>query len=74
MLQHNKGLESLILAWNGFGYEGSAAMGWALSVNTSLTSLDLTCNRIHPPALFELLKGLEKNKTLSSLKVHFGSI
>ena len=57
------------MAWNGFGYEGCAAMGWALNVNTTLQSLDLTCNRIHPPALFELLKGLEKNKMLSSIKV-----
>ena len=44
-------------------------MGWALIENTTLQSLDLTCNRIHPPALFELLKGLEKNKSLSTLKV-----
>ena len=44
-------------------------MGWALLENTTLESLDLTCNRIHPPALFELLKGLEKNKALTTLKV-----
>ena len=57
------------MAWNGFGYEGSAAMAMALADNTSLLTLDLSNNRIHTPALFELIKGIERNKTLTILKV-----
>ncbi|KAH3830300.1 hypothetical protein DPMN_103540 [Dreissena polymorpha] len=44
-------------------------MGNALANNTTLKSLDLANNRIHQQALFELMKGLEKNKTLVVLKV-----
>ncbi|KAL4230332.1 hypothetical protein ACF0H5_010715 [Mactra antiquata] len=65
----NNGLETLLLAWNGFGFEGSAAMGKALADNTNLHTLDLSNNRIHTRDLFELIKGLEKNKTLTVLKI-----
>lgn len=67
--QANKGLETLLLAWNGFGFEGSMAMGSALAENTSLLTLDLSNNRIQTRDLFDFIKGLEKNKTLSVLKV-----
>ena len=67
--QANKGLETLLLSWNGFGFEGCTAMAYALKENTTLHALDLANNRIHPPALFELIKGLEQNKTLAVLKV-----
>lgn len=46
-------------------------MAEALTNNTSLLTLDLSNNRIHPPALFEFIKGLENNKTLTNLKVCF---
>ncbi len=41
-----------------------------LQENLTLHHLDLSNNRIHPPALFELIQGLESNKTIASLKVN----
>ena len=56
-------------SWNGFGFEGCVALGQVLRSNSTLRVLDLTNNRIHPPALFQLLPGVCGNKTLSSLFV-----
>ena len=72
-------ITTLNLAWNGFGYEGCAALARALHVNRTLVELDLTSNRIHTPALLELTKGLVLNNTLEILKVkstmlHFNDI
>ena len=40
--QENNYLKILNLSWNGFGDDGSFAMGEALKVNTTLEELDLT--------------------------------
>ena len=57
--------------WNGFGFEGCVALSDALKRNTALEKLDLTCNRIHPPGLLELMKGLLINKVLKVLIVSY---
>ena len=62
-------LRTVNLAWNGFGFEGCLAIGDMLSSNHTITELDLACNRINPPALLELLRGLTANKTLRILRV-----
>lgn len=45
------------------------ALKQVLIHNTSITSLDLSNNRIHPRALFELLGGVAANKHLLVLRV-----
>nr|KAG5689663.1 hypothetical protein BaRGS_026778 [Batillaria attramentaria] len=45
----NTFLEVLDLAWNGFGGDGTIALGQALMVNTYIRVLDLTNNRIDKP-------------------------
>ena len=67
--QKNSSLLSLNISWNGFGFEGSVAMAHALRNNTTLTELDISSNRIHPPALYEFLKGFMHNRALQKLKV-----
>ena len=67
--QNNKTLRQLNLSWNGFGFEGCAALAEMLEVNCVLKDLDLTNNRIHPPALIALLRGLTRNSTLRKLNV-----
>lgn len=68
-LQRNKSLLRLNLSWNGFGFEGCVALAEMLKSNSILTELDLTNNRIHPPALIALIRGLAQNKTLKLLNV-----
>lgn len=68
-LQRNKSLLRLNLSWNGFGFEGCVALAEMLKSNNILTELDLTNNRIHPPALIALMRGLVHNKTLKLLNV-----
>ena len=68
-LQKNSNLRVLDVSWNGFGFEGCAALGLALRENNTLEALNIACNRIHPPALYELLKGVIGNKSLLRLKV-----
>ncbi|WAQ97931.1 LR74B-like protein, partial [Mya arenaria] len=70
----NETLETLLLAWNGFGYDGCSAMADALSQNTTLRTLDLTNNRIQSPTLVQLLPGLQRNKTLAVLKLSHNPI
>ena len=67
--QKNSNLRTLNISWNGFGFEGCAALGLALRENNTLEDLNIACNRIHPPALYELLKGVVGNKSLLKLKV-----
>jgi len=67
--QNNGSLTSVNLSWNGFGYEGCSALSEALANNTVLKELNLACNRVHPPALLDLLKGLCKNSSLIKLDV-----
>ena len=45
------------------------ALSEVLRSNTTLEKLDISCNRIHPPALLELMKGLCNNKVLKVLVV-----
>ena len=67
--QKNQSLEYLNIGWNGFGFEGCVALSEVLRSNTTLEKLDISCNRIHPPALLELMKGLCNNKVLKVLVV-----
>ncbi|KAK3100783.1 hypothetical protein FSP39_025275, partial [Pinctada imbricata] len=57
----------LDLSWNGLGFEGCVALSEVLADNVTLTELNVTCNRIHPPAMLEMVKGLASNKTLKVL-------
>jgi len=59
----------LNLAWNGFGYEGSLAIGELLKKNSTLTELDLSSNRINWQAIQFIAKGLANNVTLETLTV-----
>ena len=72
-LQKNRCLVSLNLAWNGFHEGGCRAMAKALTANTTLIDLDLTCNRIDVDCLAFLLKGLQNNGTLQVLRVRYNS-
>ncbi|KAH3837052.1 hypothetical protein DPMN_110430 [Dreissena polymorpha] len=67
MIKKNKSIEYLNIGWKGFAFEGSVALSDVLRHNTTLEKLDVLCNRIHPPALLEFMKGLLKNKTLKVL-------
>jgi len=69
--QKNTNLVKLDVSWNGFAFEGSVAMAYALKQNTTLTDLNMSSNRIHPPALWELWKGVTENKTLRKISVSF---
>ena len=69
LLQVNRGLQNVNLSWNGFGFEGSVAIGDMLTMNSTLLSLDISSNRINPPAVMELMRGLTRNKVLQHLKV-----
>ncbi|KAL5012126.1 hypothetical protein ScPMuIL_010677 [Solemya velum] len=67
-------ISNLVLAWNGFAYEGCVALKHVLVHNTVLTSLDLSNNRIHPRALFELLEGFAANKHVQILRLGYNPI
>ena len=67
--QTNKSLQSLNVAWNGFGREGAKALGESLPENKKLRMLDLTNNRIDPNGIALLCKGLKSNDTLEDLRV-----
>jgi len=62
-------VSKLDLSWNGFGYEGSLALGELLKKNSTLTELDLSSNRINWQAIQFIAKGLATNRTLETLKV-----
>ena len=68
--QRNNSLKILNLAWNGFSEKGSRAMGEALAKNKCLQDLDLSSNRISMDATAFLVKGLQKNETLNTIKVY----
>lgn len=63
-MQKNCYLEKLILVWNGFGFEGSVVLKRFLENNILLFYFDFFCNWIYLFVLFEIIKGLEKNKML----------
>ncbi|XP_070198567.1 leucine-rich repeat-containing protein 74A-like [Littorina saxatilis] len=65
----SKSLRRVDLAWNGFGFEGCVALSDTLARNHTLHDLDISSNRINPPALMELVKGLARNKTLKALRI-----
>lgn len=62
-------MSRLDLSWNGFGYEGSLAIGELLKKNSTLTELDLSSNRINWQGIQFIAKGLANNGTLETLKV-----
>ena len=62
-------LKTLNVSWNGFAKEGCAAMAQALVHNSTLQELNLTCNRIQQDAMAFLMKGLQKNDGLITLRV-----
>ena len=67
--QENRSLKRVDLAWNGFGFEGCVALSDALARNYVIEDLDISSNRINPPALMELVRGLALNKTLQAIRV-----
>lgn len=67
-------MTSLNLSWNGFGMEGCHEMGKSLLRNRTLTSLDLSANRVSFDAFRQLLRGVVHNKVLKVLKVRLVSV
>ncbi|KAJ8315546.1 hypothetical protein KUTeg_007696 [Tegillarca granosa] len=65
----NTGLRSLIISWNGLGYEGSVAISKSLKENTTLVELDISNNRINWDGAVNIAKGLKKNGSLHVLKI-----
>jgi hypothetical protein len=54
---------------NGFGNEEAAYLGDALKENDTLTTLDISYNRIHVDGCQYIAKGLAQNKSLKTLHV-----
>jgi len=67
--QKNCSITDLNLSWNGFGLVGCKALSKALSENSTIAHLDISCNRIDLAALKELVCGLQLNKSVTSIKV-----
>ena len=67
--QENGYVSKLDVSSNGFGYEGSLAVGELLKKNSTLTELDLSSNRIDWQAIQLIAKGLASNRSLEILKV-----
>ena len=67
--QENNSISTLNLAWNGLHVEGCRALTDVLATASTLTYLDLSCNRINCLGLKYLLDGLKKNCSISVLKV-----
>ena len=59
----------LNVAYNGFGREGCRALGAALGQNSTLKELDIRNNRVYMDDVGALLKGLEANTTLGTIRV-----
>jgi len=68
-VQDNGYVTKLNIGWNGFGYEGSLALGELLKKNISLTELNLASNRIDWKGIRFIAKGLVKNKTVETVIV-----
>ena len=62
-------MSKLDVSLNGFGYEGSLAVGELLKKNSTLTELDLSSNRIDWLAIQFIAKGLANNRSLEILRV-----
>jgi len=62
-------VSKLDVSLNGFGYEGSLAVGELLKKNSTLTELDLSSNRIDWLAIQFIAKGLANNRSLEILRV-----
>ena len=56
-------------SWNGFGYEGSIAVGEMIRGNKYLRELDVSNNRINWEGAIHIAKGLKENDTLEMLQV-----
>ena len=56
-------------SWNGFGYEGSIAVGEMIRGNKYLRELDVSNNRINWEGAIHIAKGLKENDTLEVLQV-----
>ena len=69
LFQENVGLKTLNVSFNGFGTEGTCAMGQALATNRTLQHLDMSKNRITDIDLTLLTKQLKHNEGLLSLRV-----
>lgn len=69
LFQKNVVLKVLNLSWNGFGKEGAAGLGRALEENRTLLSLDVSNNRFGTDAVGYLIKGIQNNDGLKTLKV-----
>jgi len=57
------------LSWNGFGELGGNALADALLVNTNLTTIDISANRLTYPVAVRFAKALGTNEVLEVLKV-----
>ena len=67
-VQDNIGMKVLNVSWNGFGEEGSMAMGVALKTCT-LTELDMSNNRVGAEGFVAMVTALKNNDDLKKLIV-----
>ena len=70
--QLNIGLKILDISWNGFCGDSCKVLGSALKENGTLRELDLSYNRLDAEAVGGLMKGVQVNEILSTLKVREG--
>lgn len=69
LLEKNKSLKKLNLAYNHLGDKGIESIAKALEENKTLKSLNLTGNNISDEGLGYIIKTLEKNKSLIHLNL-----
>lgn len=67
--QKNHTIRKLDVSWNGFGFEGSLAIGESLKMNRTLKVLDMANNRINWDCVPYIGRGIRANRCLEVLDV-----
>lgn len=62
-------MKTLNISWNGLGKDGAIGISKALTVNRTLLTLDITNNRFGAEDVGFIIKGLQQNETLRTIKV-----
>lgn len=74
LLQGNGGLRVFNISWNGFALDSCMILGQSLKDNTMLRELDISHNGLDTAAMGGILKGVQGNETLTTLRVSLVSI
>ena len=67
--QENVRLKVCNISWNGFGPEGGAAIGEALSSNNSLLEIDVSGNRLNSDSAVKMARTVSSNDNLRTIRV-----